>query len=211
MSVATNRGVSGAAGVFATSRRGGVSAFEVEQMRQRLGTRATPAQIAKALGRCEADVRAIMFPQPEEQPAPVKVEPLVFDQPWTDHEIRLLTLMYAEMGMHGRRMLEGFEPHAQRHTRAHPQTRPATPEGRRMNAIVQFPERAGRDLTKDTAVGISAIDRKVNRIIEDHEPHGQAARLVIRFAVLAGRTRMSKAELVNALRDLTDEIEGTAA
>lgn len=80
-----------------------------------------------------------------------------------------------------------------------------------MNAIVQFPERAGRDLTKDTAVGISAIDRKVNRIIEDHEPHGQAARLVIRFAVLAGRTHMLKAELVNALRDLTDEIEGTAA
>lgn len=98
MPPATNKGASGAAGVFATSRRGGVSAFEVEQMRQRLGARATPAQIAKALGRCEADVRAIMFPQPEEQPAPVKVEPLVFDQPWTDHEIRLLTLMYAEMG-----------------------------------------------------------------------------------------------------------------
>lgn len=98
MSVATNRGVSGAAGLFATSRRGGVSAFEVEQMRLHLGARATPAQIAKALGRCESDVRAIMFPQPEKQAAPLKVAPLVFDQPWTDHEIRLLTLMYAEMG-----------------------------------------------------------------------------------------------------------------
>lgn len=80
-----------------------------------------------------------------------------------------------------------------------------------MNAIVQFPERAGRDLTENTAVGISAIDRKVNRIIQDHEPHGQAARLTVRFAVLAARMHMPKAELVNALRDLTDEIEGSAA
>ena len=76
-----------------------------------------------------------------------------------------------------------------------------------MNAILQFPDRAGRDLTKDTAVGISAIDRKVNRIIEDHEPHGQAARLVIRFGVLAGRMHMPKAELLNGLRDLMDEVE----
>ncbi|WP_404415495.1 hypothetical protein [Brevundimonas vesicularis] len=80
-----------------------------------------------------------------------------------------------------------------------------------MNAIVQFPERAGRDLTKDTAVGISAIDRKVNRIIEDHEPHGQAARLVIRYAVLAARIHISKTELANALRDLAGEVEGASS
>lgn len=84
--------------MFATSRRGGVSAFEVEQMRQRLGARATPFQVAKALGRCEADVRAIMFPPAEEPNEPAKITKILFDQPWTDHEIRLLTLMYAEMG-----------------------------------------------------------------------------------------------------------------
>ena len=76
-----------------------------------------------------------------------------------------------------------------------------------MNAIVPFPERAGRDLLKDTSVGVASINRKVDRIIEDHTPHGQAARLRVRFAVLAARLRMPKAELVNALRDLTDEVE----
>lgn len=76
-----------------------------------------------------------------------------------------------------------------------------------MNAVVPFPERAGRDLLKDTSVGVASISRKVDRIIEDHTPHGQAARLTVRFAVLAARNRMSKTELVNALRDLTDEVE----
>lgn len=76
-----------------------------------------------------------------------------------------------------------------------------------MNAVVPFPERAGRDLLKDTSVGVASISRKVDRIIEDHTPHGQAARLTVRFAVLAARDRMSKTELVNALRDLTDEVE----
>lgn len=76
-----------------------------------------------------------------------------------------------------------------------------------MNAVVPFPEGAGRDLLKDTSVGVASISRKVDRIIEDHTPHGQAARLTVRFAVLAARNRMSKTELVNALRDLTDEVE----
>ncbi len=76
-----------------------------------------------------------------------------------------------------------------------------------MNAIIPFPDRAGRDLLKDTSVGVASISRKVERIIEDHTPHGQAARLTVRFAVLAARYRMSKAELLNALRDLTDEVE----
>lgn len=76
-----------------------------------------------------------------------------------------------------------------------------------MNAVVPFPERAGRDLLKDTSVGVASISRKVDRIIEDHTPHGQAARLTVRFAVLAARDRMTKSELLNALRDLTDEVE----
>lgn len=76
-----------------------------------------------------------------------------------------------------------------------------------MNAIIPFPDRAGRDLLKDTSVGVASISRKVDRIIEDHTPHGQAARLTVRFAVLAARDRMTKSELLNALRDLTDEVE----
>ena len=76
-----------------------------------------------------------------------------------------------------------------------------------MNAVVPFPDRAGRDLLKDTSVGVASISRKVDRIIEDHTPHGQAARLTVRFAVLAARDRMTKSELLNALRDLTDEVE----
>lgn len=76
-----------------------------------------------------------------------------------------------------------------------------------MNAIIPFPDRAGRDLLKDTSVGVASISRKVDRIIEDHTPHAQAARLTVRFAVLAARDRMTKSELLNALRDLTDEVE----
>ena len=77
-----------------------------------------------------------------------------------------------------------------------------------MNAVVPFPDRAGRDLLKDTSVGVASISRKVDRIIEDHTPHGQAARLTVRFAVLAARHRMPKAELLNALHALADEVEG---
>lgn len=76
-----------------------------------------------------------------------------------------------------------------------------------MSAIVQFPERAGRDLTKDTAVGVAAICRKVDRIIDDHTPHGQAARLTVRFAVLAARLHVPKAELIHGLQDLIAEVE----
>lgn len=63
MTVWTSHGTMASAGCYSTTRRGGVSQVEVDQMRQRLGLRATPAQVAKALGRCEADVRAIMFPE----------------------------------------------------------------------------------------------------------------------------------------------------
>lgn len=77
-----------------------------------------------------------------------------------------------------------------------------------MNAIVPFPDVAGRDLLKDTSAGVASISRKVDRIIEDHTPHVQAARLTVRFAVLAARHRMPKADLLNALHALADEVEG---
>lgn len=38
------------------------SAYDIEQMRQRYGERATPAQIAKMLRCCEADVKAALAP-----------------------------------------------------------------------------------------------------------------------------------------------------
>lgn len=79
-----------------------------------------------------------------------------------------------------------------------------------MNAIVKFPERAGRDLNKDMPEGYAAITRKVERIIEDHDPSPQAARLVVRAAVLACARRIRASETADALRSLADEIEGTA-
>lgn len=77
-----------------------------------------------------------------------------------------------------------------------------------MNAIVQFPDRAGRDLKTNPAAGYAAITRKVERIIEDHEPEPQAARLVVRAAVLACARRIRPTDTAQALRDLADEVEG---
>lgn len=77
-----------------------------------------------------------------------------------------------------------------------------------MNAIVQFPERAGRDLRTQPAAGYAAITRKVERIIDDHDPEPQAARLVVRAAVLACASRVRPSETAEALRSLADEVEG---
>lgn len=77
-----------------------------------------------------------------------------------------------------------------------------------MNAIVQFPERAGRDLRTQPAAGYAAITRKVERIIDDHDPEPQAARLVVRAAVLACASRVRPSETAEALRALADEVEG---
>lgn len=77
-----------------------------------------------------------------------------------------------------------------------------------MNAIVPFPERAGRDLKTNPSAGYAAITRKVERIIEDHEPEPQAARLVVRAAVLACVRRVRPGETAEALRSLADEVEG---
>ncbi|KAK0332697.1 hypothetical protein LTR94_023850 [Friedmanniomyces endolithicus] len=51
MTAASNRGGVVTAGAFATCRRGALSSSEIEQVRIRLGSRATPAQVAKMLGR----------------------------------------------------------------------------------------------------------------------------------------------------------------
>lgn len=77
-----------------------------------------------------------------------------------------------------------------------------------MNAIVQFPERAGRDLRTQPAAGYAAITRKVERIIDDHDPEPQAARLLVRAAVLACARRVRPSETAEALRALADEVEG---
>lgn len=76
-----------------------------------------------------------------------------------------------------------------------------------MNAIVQFPDRAGRDLNKDMPEGYAAITRKVERIIGDHEPYPTCARLVLRAAALACARRVRRSEAAQALRDLADEVE----
>jgi hypothetical protein len=61
------------AGSFATSRRGAVAYEEIAQARAALGSRATAAQVAKMIGRCEADVRPFMACRSEIEAAQVLV------------------------------------------------------------------------------------------------------------------------------------------
>ena len=61
-------------GAYATSRRGGVSMAEIDAVRGKLGSRATVAQIAKMLGRCEADVKAVLTPATEIKPVAAEAE-----------------------------------------------------------------------------------------------------------------------------------------
>lgn len=77
-----------------------------------------------------------------------------------------------------------------------------------MNAVVQFPARAGRDLIQAPAAGYAQITRKVGRIIEDHETHSQAARLTVRAAVVAAAVYVPGKDLAQALRDMADKVEG---
>lgn len=51
------------AGAYATGRRGGVSLSDIARAQEAIGSRATPSQIAKYLGRCVADVQAILNPK----------------------------------------------------------------------------------------------------------------------------------------------------
>ena len=73
-------GINGTA-AFATARRGGLPASELAQAQKTLGSRATPAQIAKITGRCELDVRATMEiagqPEPKEDQKARQMEHLV--------------------------------------------------------------------------------------------------------------------------------------
>ena len=73
MTVPTNHGAIGSAGLFATSRRGAVGYDEIAQARAALGSRATAAQVAKMIGRCEADVRPFMACRSEIEAAQVLV------------------------------------------------------------------------------------------------------------------------------------------
>ncbi|PZU71668.1 MAG: hypothetical protein DI531_15500 [Brevundimonas sp.] len=64
------------AGSFATSRRGGLDFAEIDRVRSRLGARATPAQIAKATGRCEADIRVVLVGSEASCVIPARASPL---------------------------------------------------------------------------------------------------------------------------------------
>ena len=72
ISVNASAALSGA-GSFATSRRGAVGYDEIVQARAALGSRATAAQVAKMIGRCEADVRPLMACRSEIEAAQVLV------------------------------------------------------------------------------------------------------------------------------------------
>lgn len=101
MTRATNSGHPGA-GLYASSRKGGVSRSEIRQAQDAIGARATPSMIARYLGRCEADIRALMC---DAAPAVVATEPrqandnqLPKARPWPESEVNLLRLMYEEAG-----------------------------------------------------------------------------------------------------------------
>lgn len=72
ISVNASAALSGA-GSFATSRRGAVGYDEIAQARAALGNRATAAQVAKMIGRCEADVRPLLACRSEVEAAQVLV------------------------------------------------------------------------------------------------------------------------------------------
>lgn len=72
ISVNASAALSGA-GSFATSRRGAVGYEEIAQARAALGSRATAAQVAKMIGRCEADVRPLLGCRSEIEAAQVLV------------------------------------------------------------------------------------------------------------------------------------------
>lgn len=97
MTRATNSGHPGA-GQFATSRRGGVSMSDIWQAQEAIGQRATPSMIARYLGRCEIDVRSLMFGAASAEPAPAPAAPVSRVRPWTAQEIRMLQVMYQQAG-----------------------------------------------------------------------------------------------------------------
>lgn len=84
MSVSVNAAAAlNGAGAFATSRRGAVGYEEIAHARSVLGDRATAAQVAKMIGRCEADIRPLLGCRSEIEAARVLValQPAVREAP----------------------------------------------------------------------------------------------------------------------------------
>lgn len=98
------------AGLFATARRGGVSSAEIETARAEIGPRATTAMIARFLGRCEADVRAVLVPaesigiNPANEAVALPAQAAATLPRWDDgrravaHKMRLAGFSSAEIG-----------------------------------------------------------------------------------------------------------------
>lgn len=102
MTRATNSGHPGA-GLYASSRKGGVSRSEIRQAQDAIGARATPSMIARYLGRCEADIRALMIDSTptitaSSQPGEANDNKALKARPWPESEVKLLQVMYEEAG-----------------------------------------------------------------------------------------------------------------
>ena len=74
-----------------------------------------------------------------------------------------------------------------------------------MSNVVSLPNRS--DLKANPAEGYADISRKVCRIIHDHQPEPQAARLTVRASALAATHFMTRREVDEGLRSLADEVE----
>lgn len=73
------------------------------------------------------------------------------------------------------------------------------------DVVVPFPNRA--DLKANPAEGYADISRKVCRIVQEHHPEPQAARLTVRASALAATHFMTRREVAEGLRSLADEVE----
>lgn len=74
-----------------------------------------------------------------------------------------------------------------------------------MSNVVSLPNRS--DLTAHPNAGYADISRKVCRIVQEHHPEPQAARLTVRASALAATHFMSRREVAEGLRSLADEVE----
>lgn len=74
-----------------------------------------------------------------------------------------------------------------------------------MSNVVSLPNRS--DLKTNPAEGYADISRKVCRIVQEHHPEPQAARLTVRASALAATHFMTRREVAEGLRSLADEVE----
>lgn len=74
-----------------------------------------------------------------------------------------------------------------------------------MSNVVSLPNRS--DLISHPSVGYADISRKVCRIVQEHHPEPQAARLTVRASALAATHFMTRREVAEGLRSLADEVE----